>query len=125
MVFNCEELAGKNPQLENGPHDGQLLHQGKPPLQMARLPGDAEAAECHRNEPWPVVGRSPDLPARDTVTVSYSYEFIFWKAPDKGCTKLVDVMGFVLQENVGQGTMDVMSELFPAPSGWCRRHQPW
>jgi hypothetical protein len=91
---------------------------------MARLPGDAEAAECHRNEPGPVLSRSPDLPARDAVTVFCSYEFIFWEAPDKGCTKLVDVMGFVPQEDVGQGTMHVLSELRPAPPDWCRRHQP-
>ena len=118
MIFECEELAGKDAELEDGPHDGQMPHEDKASCQVPRLPCDAEATKSHGSDAAARVRRHPDLPVRGAMAVRARDQLVVWQTHGEGCAQCINVVGLVVQKAVGQSRMDARRQcVATAPDG--------
>ena len=123
MICECEKLPGQDAELEDRSHHRQLLHEGEPPGQMPRLPCDPEATERQRPVAAARVGRHPDLPVRRAVAVRASDQLVLRETHGERRAQRFDVLGLVVQENVGQCRVDARAQCIAAPPDGRHGHQ--
>ena len=118
MIFECEELAGKDTELKDGPHDGQMLHEDKASCQVPRLPCDAKATESHGPDTAARVRRHPDLPVRGAMAVRARDQFMVWQTLGERLAQCNHLVWLVVQKGVGQSCMDARRQCVAAtPDG--------